>query len=126
MAVRRELVGTWRLAGYALTDAEGRRSEPWGADARGYIFYAADGYMSCSVERPDGAGGVLHLTYCGRLECLDGENLHRIELSSDPALRGTAQRRAVHLDGDRMTLTAAPSIAYGPGTRAEILWRRAG
>ena len=82
---------------------------------------------TCRVRSsgPDGAGGVLHLTYCGRLECLEGENLHRIELSSDPALRGTAQRRAVRLDGDRMTLTAAPSIAYGPGTRAEILWRRA-
>ncbi len=121
--VRGELVGTWRLADYRLTVADGTVSSPW-ADARGFIFYAADGHMSCSVERPDGAGGVDHLTYCGRLECLDGENVHTIEMSSRPDLRGTRQHRKVTLDGDRMTLTAEPSIAYGPGSKAEIFWQR--
>ena len=122
--VREELVGTWRLADYRLTAADGTVSRPW-TEAKGYIFYAADGHMSCSVERPDGAGGVDHLTYCGRLECLDGENLHWIEMSSRADLRGTVQRRRVALDGDRMVLTAEPSIAYGPGSKAEIFWRRA-
>ena len=121
--VRGELVGTWRLADYRLTAADGTVSTPW-ADARGFIFYAADGHMSCSVERPDGAGGVDHLTYCGRLECLDGENVHTIEMSSRADLRGTRQHRKVALDGDRMTLTAEPSIAYGPGSKAEIFWQR--
>ena len=116
-------MGTWRLADYRLTAADGTVSSPW-ADARGFIFYAADGHMSCSVERPDGAGGVDHLTYCGRLECLDGENVHTIEMSSRPDLRGTRQHRKVTLDGDRMTLTAEPSIAYGPGSKAEIFWQR--
>ncbi|MCY4548099.1 MAG: lipocalin-like domain-containing protein [Defluviicoccus sp.] len=122
--VRSELVGTWRLADYRLTAADGTVSKPW-ADARGYIFYAADGHMSCSVERPDGGGGVDHLTYCGLLECLDGENLHTIEMSSRADLRGTKQRRGVRIEGDRMTLTAEPSIAYGPGSKAEIVWKRA-
>ncbi len=121
--VRGELVGTWRLADYRLTAADGTVSSPW-ADATGFIFYAADGHMSCSVERPDGAGGVDHLTYCGRLECLDGENVHTIEMSSRADLRGTRQHRKVTLDGDRMTLTAEPSIAYGPGSKAEIFWQR--
>ena len=121
--VREELVGTWRLADYRLTAADGTVSTPW-ADARGFIFYAADGHMSCSVERPDGAGGVDHLTYCGRLECLDGENVHTIEMSSRPDLRATRQHRKVTLDGDRMTLTAEPSIAYGPGSKADIFWQR--
>ena len=123
--VRDDLVGTWRLAGYTLTDAEGNISDPWGDDARGYIFYSADGFMSCSVERPDGEGGRHHLTYCGALECLEDKNIHRIHMSSEPGLRGTEQHRAVSLDDDRMTLTSEPSIAYGPGTRAEIRWRRA-
>ena len=121
--VRGELVGTWRLADYRLTAADGTVSSPW-ADAKGFIFYAADGHMSCSVERPDGAGGVDHLTYCGRLECLDGENVHTIEMSSRADLRGTRQHRKVTLDGDRMTLTAEPSIAYGPGSKADIFWQR--
>ena len=121
--VREELVGTWRLAGYRLTAADGTVSEPW-SGAKGYIFYAADGHMSCSVERPDGTGGVDHLTYCGRLECRDGENVHTIEMSSRADLRGTRQRRKVELDGDTMTLTAEPSIAYGPGSKADIVWRR--
>ena len=121
--VRGDLVGTWRLADYRLTAADGTVSSPW-ADAKGFIFYAADGHMSCSVERPDGAGGVDHLTYCGRLECLDGENVHTIEMSSRADLRGTRQHRKVTLDGDRMTLTAEPSIAYGPGSKADIFWQR--
>lgn len=122
--VREELVGTWRLADYRLTEADGTVSRPW-TEAKGYIFYAADGHMSCSVERPDGEGGTDHLTYCGLLECLEGENVHTIEMSSRPDLRGTRQRRRVSLDGDRMTLTAEPSIAYGPGSKAEIFWQRA-
>lgn len=122
--VREELVGTWRLAGYSLTDADGNVSDPWGSDAQGYIFYSADGYMSCSVERSDGKGGRDHLTYCGELECLDGKNIHSIQMSSDPKLRGTKQHRAVKLDGDAMTLIADPSIAFGAGTKAEILWHR--
>lgn len=122
--VRGELVGTWRLARYTLTDAQGVTSEPWADDAQGYIFYTAEGFMSCSVERSDGRGGRAHLSYCGALECLEGKNIHRIHMSSDPGLRGTEQHRAVRLDGDRMTLTAAPSIAYGPGSRAEIVWQR--
>ena len=121
--VREELVGTWRLADYKLTKADGSVERPW-TEATGYIFYAADGHMSCSVERPDGKGGVDHLTYCGALECLDGENVHTIHMSSNPDLRGTTQHRKCTLDGDRMTLTADPSIAYGPGTKAEIFWER--
>ena len=122
--VRDDLVGTWRLAGYTLTDADGNVSDPWGSDAQGYIFYCADGYMSCSVERSDGKGGRDHLTYCGALECLEGKNVHSIHMSSDPKLRGTKQHRAVTLDGDTMTLIAEPSIAFGPGTKAEIVWHR--
>ncbi len=118
------MVGTWRLARYTLTDAQGATSEPWAGDAQGYIFYTAEGFMSCSVERADGKGGRDHLTYCGALECLEGKNVHHIHMSSDPGLRGTEQHRAVRLDGDRMTLIAAPSIAYGPGSRAEIVWQR--
>ena len=51
--------------------------------------------------------------------------MHSIEMSSRADLRGTRQRRKVGLDGDTMTLTAEPSIAYGPGSKAEIVWQRA-
>ena len=122
--VRPELVGTWRLVDYVLT-ADGSQSHPWDGDAAGLLIYAADGHMSVSVDQPDGSGGRRHLTYCGRLERRGDENLHTIEISSDPDLVGTVQHRDVMLDGDTMTLRSSPTLAFGPGSAADIVWRRA-
>lgn len=123
--VRPEIVGSWRLIDCVRTGADGAVSHPWGKDAVGLLIYAADGHMSAAIDQPDGAGGRRMLSYCGRLECEGAENVHRIEIASDPALVGTVQRRRVTLAGDTMTLTASPSIAFGPGTSADLVWRRA-
>lgn len=123
--VRPEIVGAWRLIDCVCTDAAGKVSHPWGADALGLLLYTADGHMSAAINQPDGKGGRRQLSYCGRVECVGEENLHRIEISPDPALVGTVQRRRVTLKGDTLTLTASPSIAFGPGSTADLVWRRA-
>lgn len=120
-----KFVGTWRLADFRLTDGGGKVTRPWSAGAAGYLIYTADGYMSASVRSPDRDGVIQTLTYCGPYETLEDRNIHHIELSSDPALVGTVQHRLVRFEGEKLVLTASPSLAGGPGTTAEIVWDKA-
>lgn len=116
------LTGAWKLVDFRLTGADGGTSRPFGGDAAGLLIYTADGHMSAATSFPDGSESVF---YCGPYEALEGENRHVIEFSSNPALVGTTQRRQVRFEGETMILTASPSISGGPGTSAEIAWRRA-
>ena len=117
------LIGTWKLVDFRLTDAEGNETHPWADGADGCLIYAADGYMSAATYFPDGSGSR-SMFYCGPYEALGDKNIHHIELSSDPMLVGTDQHRLVRFEGDTMVLTASPSIAGGPGSTADIVWKR--
>lgn len=52
--IRNGLVGTWKLVSYASKPAgkDGPIEYPLSKDARGYIIYTADGYMSAQIMRP--------------------------------------------------------------------------
>ncbi len=121
----KDLIGTWRLTGMRLTATDGSISEPWGADADGFIIYSPDGYMTAAVTHRGADGGRAFLSYAGPYRVEDGTAIHHIVVASDPALHGTDQRRQATLSGDRLTLAASPSMAGGPGSSAAILWRRA-
>lgn len=112
--------GAWKLADYRLTDADGAVTRPF-ADTQGLLIYTADGFMSASMS----GGGMRPLFYSGPYETLVDKNIHHIEISNDPKLVGTDQQRLVSFEGDRLVLTASPSIAGGPGTKADIVWERA-
>jgi len=117
---KNDLVGTWRFVDFRLVnDADGTVTRPWGEDHSGQIVYAPDGYMSVLMRRP---GGVM--AYCGPYE-IDGDAvIHRIVIATDPKLVGTAQRRGVKLEGNRVTLTSEVSLFGGPGTHANLVWER--
>lgn len=116
------MIGAWKLTDLRVTSAGGDTTRPFDERARGLLIYTADGHMSAATSFPDESGDVF---YCGPFEALEEENRHHIEFSSNPALVGTTQRRPVRFDGETMILTASPSISGGPGTSAEIVWRRA-
>ena len=64
--------------------------------------------------------------YAGSYKAENRKTTHCITLSSDPELIVTNQVRLVQFEGDRLPLTVPESMIGGPGTRAEIIWRRAG
>lgn len=117
------LIGTWKLADFRLTDADGNETHPWVDGADGCLIYSADGYMSAAIDFPDGSRSR-SMFYCGPYEALGDKNIHHIELSNDPKLVGTDQHRLVRFEDDALVLTASPSIAGGPGSTADIFWKR--
>lgn len=122
---KERFIGTWKLVDFRLTASDGAVTRPYGDGAKGLLIYTADGFMSAATAFPDGKGGMRPLFYSGPFDALEDRNIHHIELSDDPALVGSDQVRLVSFEGDRLVLTASPSIAGGPGTSADIAWERA-
>jgi hypothetical protein len=120
---REDIFGAWRLEEFRLIDGDGRVTRPWDKGSQGLILYTPDGYMSAAVKTED-RNGTSFLNYCGRFELGADRIVHYIELSSDPNLVGTEQVRRPRADGRTLILSSAPSLYGGPGTRAEIVWRR--
>jgi len=129
MVVPKELIGTWRFVGFKLTDERGKETFPWTEESTGYLMYSSDGHMSATitslVKQGEGPPKPLTTAYAGPFECHDTHVLHRVTVSSQPDLVGTVQRRDAVLEGDRLTLRSTPSLFGGPGSKAELSWKRA-
>ncbi|HGL6718156.1 lipocalin-like domain-containing protein [Burkholderia contaminans] len=144
--LREQLVGAWRLVSYEIRPRDGSAiTYPLGRDARGWILYTPDGYMSAQLmaagrppyadgdlqggtadERAAAAGG--YIAYSGPFQVADDGTLtHEMDVSLFPNWIGNVQQRAVRLYGDRLQLgTAAPIRIDGREVDAVLLWERAG
>ena len=135
------LVGTWRLVSWENRDGQGQVTWPVGQDARGYIMYTADGYMSVHImmanRAPFAAGDLLggssaekagaaetYIAYAGRYERRANTVIHHVELSLFPNWVGTQQERLLEVHGDRLTLSTAPLLLDGRQQTAHLIWER--
>lgn len=62
-SMREQVIGTWALVSYETQDAAGNTIYPLGKDAKGFIMYNPDGYMSAQLMasgRPAYKSGDLH------------------------------------------------------------------
>ena len=106
------LVGTWRLASFELSSADGKVHHPFGEDVAGHIIYGEDGYMSVTMSaasRPRCAAKDLRLasmeekaaatdtyvSYSGRYEIQGDRVLHHVEVSLFPNWVGITHERTV-------------------------------
>lgn len=139
------IVGSWELVRWSIEYPDGRPPTlPFGADAIGLIVYAPDGWMTATMCRRARAGlsGPTaarasseskarafdeYLTYGGRWR-IEGEAVvHEVQMSMNPTLLGTPQRREVRLENGRLELTAAETDAASGRSRLHrISWRRPG
>src|SRR5881227_1309695 len=86
-----QVIGTWKLVSYETQDSDGNVVYPLGKDAKGFIMYNPDGYMSAQIMglgRPAYQSGDLHtgtqaemaaaahdyLAYSGRFEVDEKNN----------------------------------------------------
>jgi len=138
-----QLVGSWRLIDWRIEYGRGA-TRPFGTDAGGLLFYAADGWMSAAMwsaaRTPWSAASARqasvesratatdeYLAYCGRWRLAGGIVEHLVEGSLNPLLIGTRQLRQARLAGDLLVLAADESdAASGAARRHVIEWRRAG
>ena len=135
------LVGTWRLTSWENQDSAGKITFPVGRDARGYIIYTADGYVSVQImtaQRQRFAADDLlqgstdekaraaetFIAYCGRYELASDTVIHHVELSLFPNWVGTRQVRRIEMAGDRLTLSAGPMMLAGRQQIARLIWER--
>jgi hypothetical protein len=135
------LVGTWRLVSWENRDTDGTVTYPMGRDAQGFILYNPDGYMAAVLapaNRPAfaandiGAGSgaeraaaaATFLSYCGRYELLPGRVRHHVEASLFPNWVGTTQERFAEWQGDRLTLSTAPTLYAGHQRVGYLVWQR--
>ena len=135
-----DLVGVWRLESFELRSSDGQRTFPMGRDAKGYISYTEDGFLSATImeqrrrlfesndirggtieERAEAAGG--YLSYCGSYEVNQGQVIHHVEVSLFPNWILTDQVRLCEIEGDRLTLSTLPFLIAGKEQTAHLVWR---
>lgn len=135
------LIGTWRLLSCENRGSDSEVSYPFGQDARGYIMYQQDGYMSVAIMRAHRASfstGDLfrgspaekvtaaesYFSDCGRYDFQGDKVIHHIELSLFPNWVGSDQERFVELTGDRLVLSTRPMVLEGKQQTAHLVWTR--
>jgi hypothetical protein len=120
-----DIIGAWQLEEFRLVDAKGNVTKPWGPASVGILMYTPDGYMAASIRSDDKTRGISFMGYSGPFELSPDQVQHKVKVSSDPKLIGTTQVRGARLDGGKLILNSAASLYGGPGTSAELVWRRA-
>lgn len=136
------IVGTWRLESWDRVEDDGTRKPRFGPGATGLLIYAADGFMSATLQDgnrtlfagPDPYGGSAEEcraamatghSYGGRWRIEGDAIVHDVEFSVFPNWVGSRQIRFFRFDGERMILKTPPTHRRGSTGYAELTWRRA-
>jgi hypothetical protein len=136
-----DFVGTWRLVSMEGRSSDGTVAYPLGEDARGFIMYTPDRYMSVVISQAErtrlGTSDLLagsqeqmaeaarsYISYAGRYE-VHGEWIrHLVEASLFPDWTGTTQSRRYSFKGHRLTLSTDPILWGGQQRTAVLAWER--
>lgn len=119
-----DLSGAWQLADCYMVYASGKVQRPWGSSATGYLIYAPEGHMCKSLNYPKADGGIACISHCGRYEVAGDRVRHLISVSADIDEIGTAEEQTIGLENGRLTLTASPAPAGGPGSVIHYIWNK--
>lgn len=109
---------------------------PYGTSPSGSLLYSADGRMLAAIARAERkqlsepvpqrapeaekiAAFDSFFSYGGRFEIDGDEVIHHVDISLNPNFVGSVQRRNMHFESDRLSLSASE------GTRHhELVWQR--
>ena len=105
VALRDELIGTWKLVSYVETPVDGSSQRfPLGEKPEGMLLYAPDGYMSAQLMRP------------GRRKFFSGDMFKgALEEYADEAIGYLAYSGPFHVDEVTSTLTHSITVSLFPG-----------
>lgn len=136
-----EITGAWTLIDWRIVYADDAVTHPFGADAKGYIIYAANGLMSASIctnaraglsqrnarsasTEQKAAAFDSYFHYAGAWR-LDGHDVvHDVTMALNPDMNGTQQRRHAMLDDEVLTLSAEEGATGGTIRHHILRWRR--
>ena len=140
--IRDRIVGTWKLVSTELTMEDGttRPFPQLGANGKGFLMYARDGYMCADLVNPDRpkwvdnnhrttdekvAAGAGAFACCGRYEIDAKQNriIHLPEVATDPGYVGSRQIRPYKFEDGRLVLsdveTQRPGVLHW-----KIVWEK--
>jgi hypothetical protein len=131
-------VGVWRfIAGYAIAEETGERTDLYGAEPRGYAIFDAGGRMMGMLEASGRVAGDSEtemaelyrsiIAYSGKWSVDAEKFITEVDLASDPSLVGTAQVRYYTYDGQMMSLRTPPMALPRFGGRTAVIyadWKR--
>jgi hypothetical protein len=118
------LVGTWKLVSMVREEQpSGIKTDLMGPHPLGYIAYGRDGRMMVLIVRSDrkkpaGANATAAeasalfdsmVSYAGRYTIAGNRITHHVDTSWNESWTGTEQLRFFKIDGDRLTVSGAPS-----------------
>ena len=136
-----QLLGTWELVRWETSYDDGRTIYPMGEDAKGFIMYTTDGYMSAALfrgNRPNFetgealtasdaekvAGWDSYYSYGGPFE-LDGDRvIHTVAHTIYPNWLGGTQVREISFEGAHLILTTPPQKTRRGTQNSSVIWRR--
>lgn len=137
-----EIAGWWKLVSVTTTAPDGTRTNPFGPNPSGSLYYSPDGRMMLMISydaRPRLSGTdrvaapvaeraeafATFISYSGRYTLAAGLIRHHIELCSYQNWVGTEQVRNLRLSDRRLSLTTPPLSINGATQVNELTWERA-
>jgi hypothetical protein len=136
------IVGTWRLVSVVARPASGGEAvNAIGENPSGFLTYTSDGRMTAilasggrqhlSVADPMGAPSAeraeafaTFIAYAGGYTVDADRITHHVEVSWLQNWVGADQVRFARLQGNRLTLSSAPTLMGGKQMVAELAWAR--
>jgi hypothetical protein len=141
LAGENPVLGTWKLKSFVReVTATGEKFNQLGEHPNGYLSYSADGRMYAILTadnriKPLEANPTaeqrakLHQTlqaYAGTYTVQADKVIHHVDISWNEAWNGTDQVRFFKLDGNTLTITAAPNKSPMDGREGHsvIVWEK--
>ena len=141
LAGENPILGTWKLKSFVReVTATGEKINQMGEHPNGYLSYSADGRMYAIITadnrvKPLEANPTdeqrvkLHQTmtaYAGTYTVQADKVIHHVDISWNEAWTGTDQVRFIKLDGNVLTITAAPNKSPMDGREGHsvIVWEK--
>lgn len=142
MTANEKVIGTWKLVSAESTTKNGEPGDPpYGMEPTGLLTYTENGRMSTLISyggrKPlsigSGSGEMQQeqaeafktfFAYAGHFRFTGDKMTHHVEISSIQNYVGKDLVRDVKLQGDRLTLTAPPTLVNGRIQSVELIWQR--
>ena len=139
---RDALIGSWKLVSVTMFGDNGERiNNPFGVNPTGILIYTPEGRMAALLSN-DGrkpfsvadwltapleekAGAITSfMAYSGRYTVTGDKVIHKVEVASVQNWVNTELIRSVKLEGDKLTLTAPPTLVNGKNRTFTLVWER--
>ena len=139
MLNKSDLIGSWSLVGWKTVYDDGRTIFPMGEDAKGFLVYSSDGFMSASLftsNRPHFISGEMltadenekvkawdsYFSYSGKF-ILEGDMVHHYVLSSMyPNWVGDKQSRIAAIVDEKLILETLPQKTKKGTQKSIVEW----